>query len=86
MEKTTVEIVFDDVEMTVSGYFYKGYAGDDVNPPESKDFDVQGVWIEEQDVTNLLSESFNYVKPNYRTWELRSKLDEIADLILDQYI
>ena len=86
MEKQSVEIEFDNVEMTVNGYYYRGYAGDWNTPPEPRDFDIQSVYIEEQDVTALLDSSYNYVKPNYKNWELRTKLDDISDIILIEYL
>lgn len=49
-----VTIVICDVEMVVTGHYYRGTIGNYETPPEPEEFEIDKVLIGEIDVTDLM--------------------------------
>ena len=86
MSEESITIDYYGLQLVVNYYYTPGYAGDYNIAPEPNNCDIVSVYLDGNDITELLESSFNYVKPNYRAWELKSKLEEISDIILSEYL
>lgn len=85
----THRIIFEDLELDVSGTFYGGSFGSYEQPPEPREFEIEKVEFNGNTIIQLLENSYGKAKQIKvgKTLVLRqgTLLDELEEKILEKF-